>query len=112
VRDLKERGEFTDVHRRLIEDITQRHDQIRKKVALAENRGTPWDVIKSQTERDFSSIFDDLLQIGEKLDSDEMKRRYPNVTQPQEICDNSMTWKFLQKFLQNKAEQQVPRCLI
>jgi precorrin-6B methylase 1 len=83
VRDLKERGEFTDVHRRLIEDITQRHDQIRKKVALAENRGTPWDVIKSQTERDFSSIFDDLLQIGEKLDSDEMKRRYPNVTRPQ-----------------------------
>ena len=83
VRDLKERGEFTDVHRRLIEDITQRHDQIRKKVALAENRGTPWDVIKSQTERDFSSIFDDLLQIGEKLDSDEMKGRYRNVTRPQ-----------------------------
>jgi hypothetical protein len=75
VRDLKERGEFTDVHRRLIEDITQRHDQIRKKVALAEKRGTPWDVIKSQTERDFSSIFDDLLQIDEQLDSDEMKHR-------------------------------------
>lgn len=75
VRDLKERGEFTNVHRTLIEDITQRQDQIRKKVALAQEHGTPWDVIKSQTERDFSSIFDDLLQLGEKLDSDETRRR-------------------------------------
>ncbi len=75
VRDLKERGEFADVHRRLIEDITRRHDQIRKKIALAEEHGTPWDLIKTQTERDFSSIFDDLLQIGEKLDSDEMQGR-------------------------------------
>jgi hypothetical protein len=75
VRDLKERGGFTDVHRTLIEDIRRRHDQLQRKVALAEEHGTAWDVIKSQTERDFSSIFDDLLQIGEQLDSDEIKGR-------------------------------------
>jgi protoheme ferro-lyase len=75
VRDWKERGEFTDLHRNLIEEITQRHDQIQKKLALAEAHGTPWDVIKIETERDFSSLFDDLLQISERLDSDEKKGR-------------------------------------
>jgi hypothetical protein len=73
VRDLKERGEFTDVHRTLIDDITRRHDQIQKKLASAEAHGTPWDVVKIETERDFSSMFDDLLQINEQLDAGEMK---------------------------------------
>ncbi len=86
MRNLKERGELTDVQ--LIEDITQRHDQIRKKVALAESRGTPLDAIKSQTERDFSPIFDDLLQIGEKLDTEDDIR---TSLGPKGICDSSMT---------------------
>ena len=68
-------GEFTDTLRRLIDDIRRRRDQIEKKLALAEAKGTPWDVIKIETERDFSSIFDDLLQIGERLDSEEIKAR-------------------------------------
>ena len=75
VRNWKERGEFTDTVRRLIDDIRRRRDQIEKKLALAEAKGTPWDVIKIETERDFSSIFDDLLQIGERLDSEEIKAR-------------------------------------
>ena len=75
MRDLKERGEFTDTHRILIDDIRRRHDQIEKKIALAEAHGRPWDVIKIETERDFSSLFDDLLQINEQLDVDKMKGR-------------------------------------
>ena len=75
VRNWKERGEFNDTLRRLIDDIRRRRDQIEKKLALAEAKGTPWDVIKIETEWDFSSIFDDLLQIGERLDSEEIKAR-------------------------------------
>jgi protoheme ferro-lyase len=75
VRSWKERGEFTDVHRTSIDDITRRHDQIQKKLALAEAHGTPWDVIKVEAERDFSSVYDDLIQIKERLDSDEKKCR-------------------------------------
>ena len=75
VRNWKERGEFTDTLRRLIDDIRRRRDQIEKKLALAEAKGTPWDVIKIETERDFSSLFDDLLQIGKRLDSEEIKSR-------------------------------------
>jgi hypothetical protein len=73
VRSWKERGEFTDVHRTSIDDITRRHDQIQKKLASAEAHGTPWDVIKIETERDFSSLFDNLLQINEQLDADEKR---------------------------------------
>jgi len=75
VRNWKERGEFTDTVRRLIDDIRRRRDQIEKKLALAEAKGTPWDVFKIETERDFSSLFDDLLQIGKRLDSEEIKSR-------------------------------------
>ena len=74
VRNWKERGEFTDTVRRLIDD-RRRRDQIEKKLALAETKGTPWEVIKIETERDFSSLFDDLLQIGKRLDSEEIKSR-------------------------------------
>ena len=75
VRDLKERGQFTEAHRNLIAEIRQRHDQMQKKLALAEAHGTPRDVIKIEAERDFSSLFDDLLQINERLDTGEMKGR-------------------------------------
>ena len=33
------------------------------------------DIIKIETERDFSLLFDDLLQIGKRLDSEEIKSR-------------------------------------
>ncbi len=74
-RDLKERGEFSETHRALIDDIKRRHGHIEKKLVLAEAQGTPWDVIKIETERDFSSIHDDLLRLNEQLDAAEMKGR-------------------------------------
>lgn len=73
VRDLRERGEFTDAHRALIEELERRHNQVQKRLALAEANGTAWELVKSQTERDFSSLWDALLQLNEQLDADEMK---------------------------------------
>ena len=76
LRDLHERGEFTEEHRALIADITRRQEQFRKKVANVEANGAAWDLIKSETQRDFSSLLDNLLQINEQLDADDMKSRY------------------------------------
>jgi hypothetical protein len=75
VRDFRERGQFTDVHRTLFEEIRQRHDQIERKLALAKTTGTAWDVIRSGVERDFTVLCDALRKAGEQLDSDEMKAR-------------------------------------
>jgi hypothetical protein len=59
----------------LTEGIGRQHDQIQKKRALAKANGTAWDVITSEVERDFSSLFDDLQQAVEQLDADEMKAK-------------------------------------
>jgi hypothetical protein len=75
MRDFRERGRFTDIHRTLFEEIRQRHDQLERKLALATTTGTAWDVIRSGVERDFTVLLDALRKAGEQLDSDEMKAR-------------------------------------
>jgi len=77
VRDMKQRGVFSESHRRLVADMAQRRDQINKKLASAEAKGRPWLVIRSETERDFGSLFDDLLQLNERLDADQTKAGAP-----------------------------------
>ena len=44
------------------------------RLASAEAKGTKWDIIKIELDRDFSSIFDDFMQLDEKLDADGMQR--------------------------------------
>ena len=73
VRHMKERGLFSEPHQRLVADMTERRDQINKKLASAEAKGGLLSVIRSETERDFGSLFDDLLQLNERLDADQMK---------------------------------------
>jgi hypothetical protein len=75
MRDFRERGRFTDIHRTMFEEIRQRHDQLERKLALATTTGTAWDVIRSGVERDFTVLLDGLRKAGEQLDSDEMKAR-------------------------------------
>jgi len=75
VRDLKERGVFSESRRQLVADIRRRQEQINKKLASAEAKGRAWAVIRAEIERDFGSLYDDLLQINERLDADEMKGR-------------------------------------
>ena len=77
VRDIKERGLFSESHQRLVADMTQRRDQINKKLASAEAEGRPWRVIRSEIERDFGSLFDDLLQLNERLDAGQTKAGAP-----------------------------------
>jgi len=68
-------GEFSDIHEALIGEIRQRHDKLRAKVDAAAGEGMSWDLVKAEFNRDHSSIFDDLLQIEERLDADAMKKR-------------------------------------
>lgn len=74
MREFKDQGEFSDVHQALMAEIRQRHDRIKEKLAAAEAGLVSWDIIETETKRDFDSIFDDLLQRLEQLDSEEMKR--------------------------------------
>ena len=74
-REFEKNGEFSDIHEALISQIRQRQDKLRMRVDAAAREGTSWDLLKAEFIRDHSSIFDDLLQIGERLEAEAMKKR-------------------------------------
>jgi tetrahydromethanopterin S-methyltransferase subunit G len=74
-REFAQSGEFSNVHEALMREIRQRQDELRTKVDAAAREGTWWDLVRAEFTRDHSSIFDDLLQLEERLDADALKKR-------------------------------------
>ena len=74
-REFEKNGEFSDIHEALISEIRERQDKLRRKVDAAAREATRWDLVRAEFTRDHKSIFDDLLQIGERLDADALKKR-------------------------------------
>jgi hypothetical protein len=72
-REFKETGELSDVHQSLIGQIEGRHARMQARLASVEANGSAWDVIRVEFERDFRSIFDDLLLLNDRLDASQMK---------------------------------------
>jgi hypothetical protein len=70
-RELGRNGEFSDIHEALMGDIRKRHDRLRMRVDAADHEGSSWDLVKTEIVRDTSAIFDDLLQLEERLDIDD-----------------------------------------
>jgi hypothetical protein len=75
--ELDKRGEFSDAHKAFLNPIRQRSDKLRKRVVEAQQKGTTWELMKTEFERDFSSLFDDLSLWEERLDAEAMKDRKP-----------------------------------
>ena len=72
--EFRRTGEFSDIHDALLKDIARRNEALISKVAEAERKGSTWDLVKAEFVRDYSSLFDDLLQIEERLDAVTMKQ--------------------------------------
>jgi hypothetical protein len=73
-REFRETGELSDLHQSLLRQIQARHDRMQAKLASAEAKGSAWDVIRVEIERDFRSIYDDLLLLDDHLDASQMKQ--------------------------------------
>jgi hypothetical protein len=73
-REFEQTGELTHVHRELMRQINDRHDLLRRQVETAAREGTRWDLLKAEFVRDFSSIFDNFLQLEERLEASSMKK--------------------------------------
>ena len=73
IAEFMEKGEFSDVHATLVNQIEQRNDALRKNVTEAEKKGTAWDLMKAEFVRDYSSLFDDVLEFEERLDTEGVK---------------------------------------
>jgi len=67
-------GGFLYLHAKLLSDIRQRNDALKAKVAEAQRKGNTWELVKAEFARDYSSLFDDLLQIEERLDAEAIKQ--------------------------------------
>jgi hypothetical protein len=73
IEEFTKRGEFINVHTNLLNQIRNRSDQLRARVAAAQELGTSWDLIKAEAARDYSSLFDNFLELEERLDAELMK---------------------------------------
>jgi hypothetical protein len=73
IRELKERGAFSDVHETGMEEIRKRSVSIKKKLDAALAKGDSWDILKYELERDFHSLNEDFALFEKRLDADTMK---------------------------------------
>ncbi len=71
--EFRRLGEFSDVHQALLTEIQERNDALRKRVKEAEAEGSAWELVKAELARDLSSLYDDLLQLEDRLDSETIK---------------------------------------
>ena len=72
--EFRSKGEFSDTHETLLDEIQKRNDALTAKVSEAERSGTAWDLIKAEMARDLSSLYDDMLEIEERLDTSSAKK--------------------------------------
>jgi hypothetical protein len=65
---------MSDLRQSLLSQIQRRHDRMQARLASAEAKGSAWEVIRVEFERDFRSIYDDLLLLDDHLDASQMKQ--------------------------------------
>jgi hypothetical protein len=75
IKEFREKGEFADVHKALLSQIQQRNAELTKRVSEAERKGATWELLKAEFTRDYRSLFHDLLELEERLESEAMKNK-------------------------------------
>jgi hypothetical protein len=71
---LRDNGEFSDSHERLLADIRRDHTRLQAKVDEAAQKGT-WDLLKAELSLDYDAIMDSLRSWQDRLDAEENKQR-------------------------------------
>lgn len=70
VRQLKEHGQFTDEVERVAGDIEARQKRLNARVSAAIESGEDWTLIKAELERDYSSLFDNVMAFEQQIEAD------------------------------------------
>jgi hypothetical protein len=73
-REFKERGEFSGMHEAFTQSIRKRQASIKQKLDSAIHNGATCDLIKYETERDFSGLIEEFVRREKQLDAETMKR--------------------------------------
>ncbi len=81
MKEFTKSGEFSSVHKAVLTEIQHRSDALRRRVREAETKDSTWELIKAEFARDLSSLYDDLLQFEERLDSEATKKAFGHSEQ-------------------------------
>ena len=69
-RELKDRGEFADVHELIVADARRRQAEIRRRLDTLLEHGLSWSLLKSELELDLNGLIGTLLDWQERLDAE------------------------------------------
>ena len=72
--EFQRSGEFSDVHRSLLDQIQQRRDRLAEKLAAAEKSGDKRELIDAECARDFEGLHDELLLLEERLSAEDIRQ--------------------------------------
>jgi hypothetical protein len=78
IRELRERGRFSDLDQESLTKAQNRVDRFRTRVAEAEKHGTPLDLLKAEAERDFTALAEDVEMLARQSSAEFMKHRSSN----------------------------------
>ena len=70
VHQLKEHGRLTDEFERVASDIEARQKHLNARVSAAIDSGDNWDLMKTELERDYSSLFDNVTSFEQQIEAD------------------------------------------
>jgi hypothetical protein len=88
-REFKERGAFSGIHEIGLDEFRKRSASIKAKLDAAISKGSMWDIVKSEFERDFHSLSDDFALFEKRLDAETMKQK--GKASPTQICALPLT---------------------
>ena len=75
IQEFRERGRFSDLDQEFLTKAQDRVDRLRTRVAEAEKHGTAWDLLKAETERDFTALAEDVEMLARRSSAEFMKHR-------------------------------------
>lgn len=73
IRELEERGSFSNLQTKHLQQAKERHAMIQARVKAAIHQGEPWETIKVEALRDYEAIFEGLEHFDDELDADQMR---------------------------------------
>lgn len=73
--EYRKSGKLSIGHQALLTEIQRRSDALRKRVDEAAAACSTWQLVKAEAAKGFSSLYDELLQLEERHESEGMKKR-------------------------------------
>ena len=72
--EFQTKGEFSENHRVLLDQVRQRSAQLNEKVVEAAQHGTAWEFTKAELWRVYDALANEILHFEQRLDSEARRK--------------------------------------